>query len=302
MEAPSRETTVRRVALVGLAVNLALSALKFAAGFLGHSRAVVADAVHSLSDVATDVALLVGVRYWSRPRDVDHPYGHGRIETIVTVSIGLLLAIVGVGIAYESIARIHERHAETPGAVALVAALVSIVAKEVLYRWTVRVGRRVKSSAVIANAWHHRSDALSSIPALLAVGGAMLVPAWPFLDHIGAVVVCLFILGAAYKILRPAVGQLIDTGLPEAERRAMLDVAQACPGALDAHDLRSRSLGAGIALDLHVAVDPDLTVVEGHAIAEEVRMRLHAEFPDVVDVVVHVDPHGIEPASPAPDP
>lgn len=294
MDLSQRERTVRFAAAVALVINVTLSSFKLMAGIWGHSRAVVADAIHSLSDMATDVAVLVGSRLWSQPRDGDHPYGHGRIEIVVTAVIGLVLAAVAVGIGYEAVASIHERHAQTPGCIALIAAFVSIVVKEWLYRWTVGVGRRVRSSATVANAWHHRSDALSSIPAVLAVGVAMLLPAWQFIDHIGAVMVCLIILQAAYMIVRPALGQLIDTGLPAADRQAMLEAVLACPGVQVAHDLRTRDLGAGVAIDLHVEVEPALTVAEGHAIAEAVRRRLHEDFPDVVDVVVHVDPRGYE--------
>jgi len=293
MDIPGRERRIRRVTWIGLGTNVGLSALKFAAGILGHSRAVVADAVHSLSDCASDVALLVGSRLWSRPRDSDHPYGHARIETVVTILIGLMLALVGVGIGYEAIVSIHEKHAERPGAVALIAALISMVVKELLCRWTMRVGRQVHSSAVVANAWHHRSDALSSIPAVLAVGGAILLPAWSFLDHIGAVAVCLLIIQAAYKIVRPAVGQLIDTGLPPREAEAILGAVRNCEGVEEAHDLRTRRLGPCIALDLHVEVEPSLTVAQGHDVAERVRYTIFELFLDVIDVVVHVDPLGV---------
>lgn len=292
MDIVGREARIRQVTWVGLGTNLALAALKLAAGILGRSRAVVADAVHSVSDCATDAAILVGSFFWAQPRDRDHPYGHARIEAVVTVGIGLALAAVGVGIGYDAMASIPETHAAPPGVVALVAAAVSIVVKEVLYRWTIRVGREVHSSAVVANAWHHRSDALSSVPALLGVGGAMVLPRWGFLDHLGALAVCLLILQAAWKIVRPALGQLIDTGLPPQECEAILEAVRAADGVRSAHDLRTRRMGPGVALDIHVEVAPDLTVTEGHDIAMAARDRIFALFPDVIDVVVHVDPHG----------
>jgi cation diffusion facilitator family transporter len=292
MDTTGREQRIRRVTWVGLCTNLALAAVKFAAGALGHSRAVVADAVHSVSDCGTDIAILVGTRLWSQPRDHDHPYGHARIETVVTVGLGAVLAAVGIGIGYDAIVSIPEKHPQPPGAVALAAAMASIVVKELLYRWTIRVGRAVHSSAVVANAWHHRSDALSSVPAVLAVGGTMLFPKWAFLDHIGAVAVCLLILQAAWRIVRPAVGQLIDTGLPPAECQKILEAVRQVEGVRAAHDLRTRRMGPGVALDIHVEVDPALTVTEGHAIAEAARERIFALFPDVIDAVLHVDPFG----------
>ena len=292
MHATDRESAVRRTAIVGLGLNLALAALKLSAGIAGHSRAVVADAVHSLSDMVTDVALLVGSRLWSQPSDSDHPYGHGRIETLVTAFIGVVLVAVALGLGYDALASIHQTHGETPGGIALVAAAVSIVVKEALYRWTAGVGRRVRSSAVLANAWHHRSDALSSVPAVLAVGAAMLVPRWQFIDHVGAIVVCLVILRAAWSIASPALGQLVDRGLPAAERQRLLGAVQQCDGVACAHDLRTRHVGSGIALDLHIEVAPDLTVAEGHDIAVAVEHCLQRTSRDVVDVVVHVDPLG----------
>ena len=292
MDIPGREARIRRVTWVGLGTNLALTALKFAAGIFGHSRAVVADAVHSLSDCGTDVAILVGTRLWSRPRDSDHPYGHARIEAVITMALGLVLAAVGVGIGYDAIAGIPEKHTQTPGIAALLAAAVSIVVKEVLYRWTILVGRQVQSSAVVANAWHHRSDALSSVPAVLAVGAAILLPKWTFLDHIGAVAVCLLIIQAAWRIILPAVGQLIDQGLPPRECGALLAAVREVKGVESAHDLRTRRLGPGVALDVHIEVQPTLTVTEGHDIAEAARSCIHGLFPDVIDVVVHVEPSG----------
>ena len=292
MDALGRETRIRRVTWIGLVTNLALAALKFAAGIFGHSRAVVADAVHSLSDCGTDVAILVGTRLWSRPRDHDHPYGHARIEALITVGLGIVLAAVGIGIGWNAVATIPEKHAQPPGVVALLAAALSIVVKETLYRWTIRVGRAVRSSAVVANAWHHRSDALSSVPAMLGVGGTMLFPAWSFLDHIGAIAVCVLILQAAWRIVRPAASQLIDRGLPARDCEILLDAIRKVKGVQEAHDLRTRRMGPGVALDVHVEVHPDITVTEGHDIARAVRDRMFDLFPDIIDVVVHVDPHG----------
>ncbi len=180
--------------LIGLVINVALSALKFAAGIAGNSQAVVADAVHSLSDTITDIAVLVGVKFWSKPPDECHPYGHRRIEFLVTIFIGLLLASVALGLSYNALATLHEVQTRPPGAIAFLAAVLSIFTKELLYRWTIIKGMEIKSTALIANAWHHRSDGLSSIPAAVAVAGAALVPRLSFLDHLGAIVVSMFIL------------------------------------------------------------------------------------------------------------
>ncbi|MDY7011202.1 MAG: cation diffusion facilitator family transporter, partial [Planctomycetota bacterium] len=282
---------VRRVTWVGLAINLVLSALKFAAGVLGSSQVVVADAVHSLSDATTDITLLVGVRFWSKPPDEGHPYGHRRIETVVTIFIAAALAAVGVGLAYRGLATLQEHHASPPTMIAFVAAIVSIVTKEGIYRWTVTVGRRIKSSAVVANAWHHRSDALSSIPAALAVAAAIFVPSWSFLDHVGAVLVSAFILHAAWKIARPALAQMIDAGVSEKVRRNIRAIAIETDGVEAVHAIRTRYLGSGIQVDLHVLVAPSLTVRRGHEISGAVKHRLLASDPDILDVVVHLEPY-----------
>jgi len=288
--APAASAEVRRVTLWGLATNLGLAAVKFLFGFLGHSQALVADAVHSLSDSITDIVVLIGVSYWNAPADEQHPYGHARIETMITATIGILLGAVGIGIGYYAIAGINEKDVIQPGWIALAAACLSIVVKEALYQWTIYVGRRVRSSALLANAWHHRSDALSSMPVAVAVLGTRLWPSWGFLDHIAAVIVCVLILHAAWKIAWPAVRQLSDVGAADEQRRAILKMAMETEGVRSVHALRTRYLGPGLQIDLHVLVDPDLTVREGHDIAGAVKRRLLAEGPEVLDVLVHVEP------------
>jgi cation diffusion facilitator family transporter len=282
---------VRKVSWVGLVSGLGLTAVKLAAGLLARSQALVADAVHSLSDTSTDVAILVGVRYWSAPADKDHPYGHQRIETLVTIFIGLLVGGVAVALAYNALNTLRGGKYTQPGWAAFGAAVVSIVVKEVLYRWTAKVGKRVKSSAVVANAWHHRSDALSSIPVALAVAGAAISPSWSFLDPLGAVLVSVFVLIAAWRILRPALGQMVDVGAPEHVVRELKRLAAETKGVKGVHALRTRYLGSGLQADLHVTVDGGLTVQEGHDISEDVKQRLVEHGPDVLDVVVHLEPH-----------
>ncbi|UZP67945.1 cation diffusion facilitator family transporter [Desulfovibrio mangrovi] len=283
-------SAVCRVTWVGLFVNVVLSAIKVTAGIAGNSRAVLADGIHSISDMVTDVALLVGVHFWSAPADENHPYGHGRLETLVTVCIGLLLAAAGIGIGWDAISgfRTGEIHHSKP--VAFWASFVSIVANELLYQWTVREGRRLNSSAVIANAWHHRSDALSSIPAALAVGVAMLLPEWAFVDLVGAIVVAVFILHAAWSICYPALEMLIDRTAPTEVMDRLNELACSVPGVLSVHRLRSRYQGAGLLVDMHIGVDGGISVKEGHDIADAVERLLLTEELDVAEVLVHVDP------------
>ncbi len=283
--------TVRRVTKTSLAINLILSAVKLIGGIWGSSQAVVADAIHSLSDCVTDMAIIVGVRYWSQPADKDHPYGHKRIETVVTVFIGLVLAIVAFGLIYDAILSFTQTARETPGIAALIAAVISIVVKETLYHWTKSVGIKIKSSALIGNAWHQRSDALSSIPAAIAVTASAVDPSFAFLDGIGALIVSMFILYAAWNIAMPAIGQLVDRGADEKDTKRILIVALEEQGVQDVHKIRTRFSGLGLHVDLHVLVDGSLSVRKGHDISESVKARLLDKCQDVVDVIVHIEPN-----------
>jgi len=289
---------VRRITWIGLIGNILVSGLKLVVGIIGSSQAVVADAVHGISDITTDVAILVGVRYWSPPPDEHHPYGHRRIEAIVTLGIGAALGAAGLVIAYEGIASVRDEHIRQPSMVALIGALVSIVTKEILYRWTHAVGRRVGSSAVRANAWHHRSDALSSIPAAIAVAVAAMKPELSFVDHIGAVIVAMFILHASWKIMKPALAELSDTGAPGDVIELIHEAAAATDGVMDVHKVRTRCMGPAVMVDLHITVDGDMSVTHGHDVSEAVKRRIKKEIASVVDVVVHLEPHTDEAAGP----
>jgi cation diffusion facilitator family transporter len=286
----NREQVVRKVTWAGLFVNLFLAGLKFAAGILGKSQALVADAIHSLTDLTTDAAVIAGSHYWERPPDDDHPYGHKRLETLVTAFIGIMLAAAGIGIGWKAVSTLHHKAVSPPGWIAVLAALVSIIFKEAIYRWTARTGRRLKSAALAANAWHHRTDALSSFPVLIAVAGAKLFPSWSFLDRVGAVVVSIFIIHASIKIIWPALGELIDAGAPAETRKKIREIAHKNENVLQVHDIRTRYISTSIQVDLHIVVEGLLTVREGHAIADDVRARIIAEIPEIVGVIVHVDP------------
>ncbi len=289
----TRETMrqVQKVTVWGLAANLALAAIKFVFGILGNSQALVADGVHSLSDSTTDIAVIVGARFWTQPADEEHPYGHGRIETMITFFIGLVLGIVGLLIAYRAIQTIGMDHRSAPGWIVFAAACISMVSKELMYRWTVLVGKRIKSSALMANAWHHRSDSLSSLPVAIAVLGTKIQPEWAFLDHIGAIIVAVLIIQAAWKISWPTLKQLADTAASEEERRKLIALARIVDGVKDVHALRTRHIGPGLQVDLHVLVDPNLSVSRGHNIAGIVKRKLLDDGPDVVNVLVHIEPY-----------
>ncbi len=281
---------VRRTVARALVVDLCLACVKFIFGLSGGSQALVADAFHSLADSSADVVVLVGEPYWSSPADEDHPHGHGRIETIVTLLIGLVLVGVGIGLIHRSLATLSESRAVFPGWSAFVTACLSIVVKEVLYRWCVRVGERVRSSALLASAWHHRSDALSSVPVAIAVIGSRVYPGWTFLDHVAALIVALLILQAAWHIFWPALRQLADAGANREVCDRLLALARDVDGVKDVHALRTRHMGPGLQADLHVLVDPELTVEQGHDISRDVENVLKDAGAHVVDVLVHVEP------------
>ena len=288
---PQHVGLIRKVTWGGMAVNISLAGIKFLVGFLGASQAVIADAVHSLSDMTTDIAVILGVRFWSAPPDKGHPYGHQRIEALVTMAIGLALASVAVGLGYNSLATIHDDHIQEIGWVAIIGPILSILGKEALYQWTVYVGVQVKSTAVIANAWHHRSDALSSIPALIAVVVAALYPDWGFVDHIGAVIIAVFILKVSWDIIVPALKELSDAGASLKTQQQIGDLTMMVKGVKSVHAIRTRTFGSRLHIDLHILVDPELSVRAGHSISEDVKQHLLQQGPDVLDVVVHLEPY-----------
>jgi cation diffusion facilitator family transporter len=279
----------RQVTLAGLSLNLVLAIVKIIFGVVGRSQAVLADAAHSLSDMATDVLVLIGIRFWSAPADECHPYGHQRIETLVTVGIASLLAATGLGLGLDAIHRLGEP-VGSPRAIAFVAPLISIIAKEYLFRRTRAVGKRIHSSALIANAWHHRSDALSSIPALIAVLAAAANPKWAFLDSVGALIVSLLILKVAWDIAAPALSELTEQGASEEDVGVISNLALSTDGVSSIHRLRTRRVGAGWFVDLHAEVDGEMTVRDGHDIATKLIYKLLEEGPSVADVTVHIEP------------
>ena len=294
--AESSLSAVRRVTWLGLGANLLLSALKFAAGFFGHSRVMIADAVHSLSDLATDTAVLIGSRYWQRPADKDHPNGHGKIEALVALLIALALLLVSLGLIRDAVISLYGiaegNVIPAPKEIALVVAIVSIVVKEHLYRVTLKAAHRAKSSALAANAAHHRSDALSSIPAALSVGTALAFgPKWTFLDPVGTIVVAILILFSVREILRDPLHTLIDQGETEEILDRIERISQEIPDIKKIHDIRTRPLGSGhFAADLSIHVDPNMPVLKAHALSHRLTATIKGRIHGIVDVVVHIEP------------
>ena len=294
-EEAAREAGIYRVTLVGSVVNLLLLVFKFVAGILGHSAAMLADAVHSLSDFVTDIIVIVFVRISSKPEDEGHDYGHGKYETLATAIIGLVLLFVGFGILWNGATSIWDfwqgGELKEPGMLALWAALVSILFKELRYQYTVLKGRRLNSQAVVANAWHHRSDALSSIGTAVGIGGAILLgERWLILDPLAAVVVSLFIMKVAIQLLVPCVEELLEESLPAEVEEKIKQEILSFPGVTSPHHLRTRRIGSSYAIEVHIRMDGQITLEEAHHTATAIENRLKSEFGNRTYINIHVEP------------
>ena len=292
----AREKKAARVTWVGFFTNLILSAAKIVAGVVGRSSAMVADGIHSLSDFITDFIVIIFIKISSKNEDSDHPYGHGKYETFATMLISFALFIVAVGIFYSGSVKIYEvlngGVIERPTYLELIMAAVSIIVKEGLYWYTIVVGRKIDSPAVIANDWHHRSDAFSSIGTLIGISGAMFLGEhWRILDPITSLIVGLFIVGVAYKLARPSIQELLEGSLPKEIERNIGEKIQETPGVIAFHHLRTRKNGNTFIIDMHIKVDPASSIVEAHDIATHVENTLKASFGKRTRVNVHIEPY-----------
>ncbi len=288
---------VRRVTVVGAIVDFILGVTKIVVGWIAHSEALVADGVHSLSDLATDFIVLYAARHSHRDADEDHPYGHGRIETLATVGLGVMLILVAFGLAWDAVGRIGAPdQLFTPGALALVVAMLSILSKEALYQYTIAVARRLKSNMLMANAWHHRSDAISSIVVFIGVAGAMM--GYHYLDAVAAVAVSVMIAKIGFDLVLSSTRELIDTALEPELVESIRQAITRVNGVRALHMLRTRRSGGQALADVHLQVDPRISVSEGHQIGDTVRRELLDRFDEVTDVTVHIDPEDDEKESP----
>lgn len=290
-----RTKKIYRVTILGMFVNIILFAFKLVAGIIGRSGAMIADAVHSASDFATDIVVLAFVRISSKPRDDDHKWGHGKYETLASLIIGVALFAVGIEIFVDSAEKIAAvlsgEVIPRPGVIAIIAAAVSIVAKEALYQYTVRVGRKIDSPSVVANAWHHRSDALSSVGALFGIGMAyFLGEKWRIADPIAAIVVAALIVKVAYDLCRTAIAELLEKSLSHDVEEEILAIISATPNVYKPHNLRTRRIGSNIAIEVHIRVDGAMTVQDSHEISREIEHSLRARFGERTAVAIHVEP------------
>lgn len=293
--AGNREQTITRVTVWGAVANLALTALKFVAGLAGRSAAMVADAVHSLSDLISDVVVIVMVKFSSREQDKGHDYGHGKFETLATAIVALLLLTVGARLMAGGIEKIRLAASgealEIPGRIALWAALVSIAVKEILYQWTARVGRRVNSPAMIGNAWHHRTDALSSVASALGIGAALLFGGkWTILDPLVCCGISVFIFVIAVKMGIPALGELTDASLPDEMEDRIVALIRSVDGVDDVHALKTRRNGPNIIIEAHMVVDPEMSVAAAHELTEIAEARVRDEYGPETHITLHVEP------------
>lgn len=298
----NREREIYKVTLVGSAANILLTVFKFVAGILGHSAAMTADAVHSLSDLATDAVVLIFVKISSKPADRDHDYGHGKYETLATAIVGLALAAVAVGIAYKAVVSLvfwfHGGELRAPAMLALWAALASIVVKELVYQYTIRKAKSLDSPAVRANAWHHRSDALSSLGTLVGIAGAIFLGhRWTVLDPLASLVVAIFILRVAYKLLKQGLNELMEASLPEETENEIIRIVSSFPDVCDPHNLRTRRIGNHIAIELHIRMDGNLPLSVSHDRTREIEQALKQRFGSHTHITLHVEPTKTSPLS-----
>jgi cation diffusion facilitator family transporter len=280
----------RSVTLVGALVNAFLILFKFLAGVFGQSQALIADAVHSVSDLFTDFVVLLGLRIGRKAPDEEHPFGHARIETLASATVGLALIATALYLGIQAALNIYRHIEYHPTGLALIGAAVSIALKEGLYHYTVHTGRRIKSQLVVANAWHQRSDALSSVAVLLGVVGARLKPTWHVLDSFAALLVSFFIVKVGLEILRTTLREFTDTAPQPEILNKIANCIRSVEGVIDMHDLRVRTSGGLYQMETHIVVDGALTVTEGHRIAKAAESCLAEEVPDLDQIIVHVDP------------
>ena len=290
-----REKQIYRITLVGSAGNALLVVFKFVAGIIGHSAAMVADAVHSLSDFITDIIVLVFVSISAKPQDSSHDYGHGKFETLATLFISLALVAAAIGIivsgARKLAAWLNGADLEAPGSLALWAAVISILMKEWMFRFTARKGRELDSPALKANAWHHRSDALSSIGAAVGIGGAVLLGGrWTVLDPLASIVVGAMLVKVAWEIMRPSLGELTDESLPEKTEEEILEVFHSFSDISEPHNLRTRRIGNRVAIEAHIRMDGNMTLQRAHEITSKIEGELKERFGSETIVTLHMEP------------
>jgi len=290
-----RERGIYKTTIVGGIVNIVLVVFKFIAGIIGNSSAMIADAVHSLSDLITDVIVIVFVRISNKPKDKSHDYGHGKFETFATLLIGIILLAVGLGIAWNGVSAIisviNGETLEKPGMIAFYGAITTIVFKEILYRYTIIQAQKLKSDALIANAWHHRSDGLTSIATTIGIGGAIFLGAkWTILDPLAAMFVSIFIIIMALKLMKPCVDELMEKSLPDDVENAIISMVESFEGVSHLHNLHTRKIGNKCAIEFHIRMDGETSLTKTHDMVTEIERHLKNHFGQETHVIIHMEP------------
>lgn len=286
----------RKVILIGFFINLALTLIKIIAGLLSNSSAIIADGVHSLSDLSTDLVVLGGLAMASRPVDHNHKYGHGKIETLATSMVGITLLVIGAGLLYKGVSSVYlyfsgQLELLQPGFYALYAAITSIIVKYVLFEYTIRVGKQINSKVVIANARHHISDVYTSLGTLVGIGGAIFLGSfWVFLDPLAAIIISFFILHMGFRITKETLSELIETSLPKEKEKEILHLTKSVNGVYNPHELKTRRIGNQIAIDIHIEVKKSLNIEQAHSIATEVEYLLKEKYGDETFISIHTEP------------
>ncbi|RMD80051.1 MAG: cation transporter, partial [Lentisphaerae bacterium] len=289
--APSTTRDVRFVTFVSIILNIVLASLKGIVGAMAGSQSLIADALHSSSDLLGDFLIIIAVPFWNKPPDDTHPYGHRRIETLTAVAVGFLLLITVMALGWKIVTRTVTGSHTIPGIAALYVALISIVCKELLYRWTLHKAEKLHSASLRANAWHHRSDAFSSIPVAISVLSSQFFPSLWFLDSIAAIIVLAMLLHAIYRILWPAFHELTEGSVSVEIRDEIMAIASRHPQVREIHRLRTRRIGGRIHVDMHLLVDGNMSILNGHEVSDQVKAELMARRPDIADVLIHIEPY-----------
>jgi len=285
-----------KITLIGFLANVILTAGKLLAGIFGNSNAMIADGIHSFSDFVSDIVVIFGFKISSKPADTNHNYGHGRFETLSSAVISILLIIAGISIAYRGFSNLilflSGKVLEAPGIIALIAAFISIGVKELLYRYTITVGRKINSQAIIANAWHHRSDAFSSIATSIGIGGAILLGEnWRVLDPIASLLVSILIIKTGINILKDSINQFLDCAVDVDTRNEIISITKEVEGIMNLHDLKTRKIGDSISMEFHINVLPELSVYKSHKLTEKLEMKLRKKFGEKTNISIHVEPY-----------
>ena len=282
---------IRNVTLMGAIVNIILAGAKITVGSSANNSALIADGIHSMSDLVTDAAVLLGSKFWSKDADSEHPYGHGRIETLVSLAIGALLCLVAFEMAWKAIEGFFNPSHNAPSWLAFIVALISIISKEAIYNVTVRVGRQVKSSAVMANAWHHRTDALSSIPVAIAVVGMKVFPSFLYFDQIATLLVCGMLVKAAWDIAYPCIEEIMETQKNVDINKDIAEIKRKFPEIKEIHKIRVRKVGSVLFVEMHMLFDSDMSILAAHSLTDEVKSALLSRNASLGDVIIHIEPH-----------